>query len=201
MPTDAPEPTSAAEPVARASEPPNTCPRCDRALELRHSDKLVVAACDRGHGLFMSHAVLREAKREGPIGVTALDRTPPPSGREASEPDESPACRCPRCGEPMDRRPFAPHTAEGETHAPVLVDVCAAHGTWFDAGELRGALASRSSTTNHALDKQANATLDVALALEQAREEETMRRAVDTADDLLDTFNFLVLGRGSRRRW
>lgn len=38
--------------------------------------------------------------------------------------------KCPRCAGLMSRRLFAPG-------AKVVVDQCAAHGTWFDASELR----------------------------------------------------------------
>lgn len=141
----------------------------------------------------MTHAVLQEAKGEA---AASLDRAAAAQG--AGEGDETPACRCPRCDEPMSRRAFAVETGAAEGAAPVIVDVCAAHGTWFDAGELRAALTARAGADRRS--EQARATLDVALALEAAREEDSMRRAVDTADDVLDTFNLLVLGRGSRRR-
>jgi hypothetical protein len=87
----------------------------------------------------------------------------------------------------------------------IVIDVCEAHGTWFDAGELRAAAATAapappkpalpSEAGPDDLQRRAAATLDVALALEQARDEETARRAVDVADDVVDTFNLFVLGR------
>lgn len=36
---------------------------------------------------------------------------------------------CPRCGREMKREPLA--------RAKVIIDLCAAHGMWFDTGELR----------------------------------------------------------------
>jgi hypothetical protein len=39
---------------------------------------------------------------------------------------------CPRCAHPMKREPLA--------RAGVTVDLCRAHGMWFDAGELRAFL-------------------------------------------------------------
>lgn len=80
----------------------------------------------------------------------------------------------------------------------VLADVCMTHGTWFDAGELRAVMASRDAAP---VDPgQAKATLDVALALEAARDDGTARAGIAVAEDLLDTFNVLVLGRSSLRR-
>ena len=184
------------EPAARMSEAPNACPRCDDVLEVRHSERLVVAGCARGHGLFMTHAVLREAKAEEIAEVTALDFAAAERHEPLADTAGASSCRCPRCGEPMSHRALSRGSG-----APVIVDVCTAHGTWFDAGELRAALAVRApAERDEDLDERAAATLDVALAFEQAREADAMRDAVDTVDDLLDTFNVLVLGRGHRRR-
>ena len=188
--------SESSEPAARVSDAPNACPRCDDVLEVRHSERLVVAGCARGHGIFMTHAVLREAKGEGIAEVTALDVAPTERKDEIVDPAGAPPCRCPRCGDPMTHRALA-----RGADAPVVVDVCSAHGTWFDAGELRAALAVRAAPErDEDLDKRAAATLDVALAFEQTREADAMRDAVDTVDDLLDTFNVLFLGRGHRRR-
>lgn len=91
--------------------------------------------------------------------------------------------------------------------SPVVVDVCPAHGTWFDAGELRAAAADAAANAGppDELGTRSAATLDVALALEAARDEETARRGVDLTADLLDTFDSLVLGRSRwearRSRW
>jgi Zn-finger nucleic acid-binding protein len=183
---------------------PSLCPRCEIELDVRESEGAVVSACRHGHGLFLTRSVLREVERAGAGMASSLDEGAP-------APDEAPAddtgtAMCPRCREPMTRRTFR----EG---IGIVVDVCAEHGTWFDAGELRAALAAaRRMTTGeraqvglprgqeHDLHERANATLDVALALEQARDEETARRAIDLGDDLLDTFNVVVLGQESKRR-
>lgn len=84
----------------------------------------------------------------------------------------------------------------------VVVDTCAEHGTWFDAGELRELLDARARSVANAdaehpeVAQQAKATLDVALALEAAREKDTMRRGVEVAEDILD----VLFGRPYRRR-
>lgn len=130
-----------------------------------------MAACPAHHGLFVTHRVLTSLVDAAAMGPPAVDE---------------PAVPCPRCTEPMTARNFG-------RDGSIVVDVCDQHGTWFDAGELRApAPAARGGD---AVTKQAAATLDVALALEEARDEQTARAAVDLADDLLDTFNLFVLGR------
>ncbi len=139
--------------------------------------------------------------------VAALDDGPAPDAFTLDERDEAaiaaqdlPPLECPRCRTPMTRGAFSRSSA-------VVVDVCPAHGTWFDAGELRAAAsdAAASAGPRDELGTRSAATLDVALALEAARDEETARRGVDLAADLLDSFDTLVLGRSRsdarRTRW
>ncbi len=107
-------------------------------------------------------------------------------------------------------------TARTFTRGPsIVVDSCEEHGTWFDAGELRAAAAAAARAAPTAVNpdgdgngnsgderaiaaqvnRRATAILDVSLALEGAHDEETARRAVDVAEDMVDTFNLFVLGR------
>lgn len=172
--------------------PPTTgggrgCPRCNVALEVRESEGVIVAVCPSHHGLFVTQAALRAVKG-APAAAQALDVLDRGAANRANDDDASLAC--PTCGETMSRKTVG---------RDVEVDVCATHGTWFDSGELRAALA-REVTTTGDLHARANATLDVALALEAARDADTMRAGIETADDLLDTFNLFVLGRPSLRR-
>jgi Zn-finger nucleic acid-binding protein len=156
------------------------CPRCSTPLVVRDVDGVVVAACPKNHGLFATHHAL-EGLAHAADGPRA---------------EEQPVVACPRCSEPMTARLFT----RGST---IVVDVCDAHGTWLDAGELQAATAepsanaptANSTSASDALNRRAAAILDVSLALEQAREEETAREAIDVADDLIDTFNVFVLGR------
>ncbi len=169
---------SLTEPVAAVRAP--VCPRCSASLVVTDVDGVVVAACPKNHGLFATHHALEGLAHDanGPIA------------------EEQPLVACPRCSEPMTARLFT----RGST---IVVDVCDAHGTWLDAGELQAATAEPSAnapsanptTANDALNRRAAAVLDVSLALEQARDEETAREAIDVADDLIDTFNVFVLGR------
>jgi Zn-finger nucleic acid-binding protein len=167
-------------------------------LAVEDAGGVVVSACPGGHGVFVTDAALEELAA-GPARVAAaLDPGAPAAAADTNAPSS-----CPRCAEPMVRRP-----AGGD--ARVIVDTCADHGTWFDAGELRAALAatrtdrSPDAVDPDALSRQSKATLDVALALDEVREGETVRRAVDVTEDVLGMFSLVVLGksyRPRRRRW
>ncbi len=99
------------------------CPRCNVELDpLRDAPGL--RACVRCGGLFASHITLAEqvARAEGGT-VARIDTV----GEAAIEPTAY--ARCPDCGDFMGRVGFARSSG-------VIVDVCAAHGTWFDRNEL-----------------------------------------------------------------
>lgn len=99
------------------------CPRCNVELDpLRDSPGL--RACIRCGGLFASHITLAEHVARAESGTVArIDVV----GDAAIEPTAY--ARCPDCSDFMGRVGFA--RASG-----VIVDVCAAHGTWFDRNEL-----------------------------------------------------------------
>jgi Zn-finger nucleic acid-binding protein len=179
------------EPVVSVPAAPASrgCPRCAAELAVRSVGGVVVAACPTAHGLFVTHATLRGVKDAPPAVVAAIDAAP---SAPLDLADDDAALVCPTCGETMARRLL------GTSHE-VHVDVCAAHGTWFDAGELRAAMGTtgKGAPLDHA---KVNATLDVALALEAARDEQTARAGIDLAEDVLDTFNVFVLGRPTLRR-
>jgi Zn-finger nucleic acid-binding protein len=92
---------------------------------------------------------------------------------------------CPTCGEIMNRTTFGARSG-------IVVDVCAAHGTWFDRGELEASLsfvrqgglekarrdrAAREHTPD-AVAARARAEAEVAIAYEGAREIGDVRLAV-----------------------
>lgn len=103
------------------------CPRCNVELDsLRDSPGL--RACIRCGGLFASHITLAEQVARAESGTVARIEV---VGDAAIEPTAY--ARCPDCADIMGRVGFA--RASG-----VIVDVCAAHGTWFDRNELTQAL-------------------------------------------------------------
>ncbi len=174
------------------------CPRCGDDLAAREAGGKVVGACDAGHGLFVAHATLRELQasaRAAPAVGASLDVD------AAFVEGETRTLRCPRCGDAMTRRA----SARG---AGVVVDVCGEHGVWFDAGELKAALgaAPPDEPGGAALGRQSKATLDVALALEKARDDGRGARALDALEDAVGLFELAVFGQDlgpnrPRRRW
>jgi Zn-finger nucleic acid-binding protein len=107
------------------------CPRCAAGLHPRLVGDLVIDECAACLGVFLDHIAIKRvivdrarARAEALLG--ALPRTEvqavPAAGQKMYLP-------CPICHVVMNRRLFA-------TGAGVIIDVCRAHGTFFDAGEL-----------------------------------------------------------------
>ncbi len=132
------------------------CPRCGGALSSLDTAQGAALDCANCGGLFVPHDVMArlvEAHRQ--IVPASIRPGPMP-------PDVVSYLPCPDCGERMNRAVFGRRSG-------ILVDTCKVHGTWFDAGELTGALAF--------VEKGG---LDVALAAEKAeREREARQLAVD----------------------
>jgi len=172
-----------------------TCPRCDAELEIHTAeDSLVVSMCKKGgHGIFLTHKMLREVKSAGQAVTRMLDPVAAAPAAALANDDGSPnaTIRCPRCSETMNRRTVAREDGD------VTIDVCDEHGTWFDSGELQAVFAQRKTAPpDPTAEKQAKATLDVALALENARDETAFKRGVDLVEDVMD----IAFGRPYRRR-
>lgn len=115
-------------PYRVAEVPRQRCPRCaDTGLIARAVGHVAVDECPGCHGVFVTTAVLdaivedlalyEEVRRGFPAGPTRAEQPGPMY------------VPCPTCREIMNRRQFAPG-------AGVVVDVCRAHGMWFDACEL-----------------------------------------------------------------
>lgn len=119
--------------VAAAGEqrPDLACPRCDQALRARLVGDVVVDECAHCLGLFLDQIAIRrviegraQARAEALLGALPsrqVEKTAPPGGRMY--------LKCPSCRTIMNRKLFA-------AGAGVIVDVCRAHGTFFDPGEL-----------------------------------------------------------------
>jgi Zn-finger nucleic acid-binding protein len=113
------------------------CPRCAdarlRGLALPGGDERGddVGECIGCGGLFVAHAVLDRATREADArrGVSLQSAVAP-----AGEAERSAYVRCPQCQHWMHRTNFARVSG-------VVIDVCHAHGVWFDHDELPRVLA------------------------------------------------------------
>ena len=112
------------------------CPRCELPLGARQISDLVIDECSRCGGVFVDHVAVdlvvsdHEHERAEAL-LAALRHAPhsplPPAGGKMY-------VKCPTCSVTMNRR----QSASG---ARVVVDVCKAHGTFFDPGELPAIIA------------------------------------------------------------
>jgi Zn-finger nucleic acid-binding protein len=104
------------------------CPRCDLPLSSRTVSDLVVDECTGCQGLFLDElAIRRVLDDEDHTRAEALMDTVPRPARPFT--GGRMYIKCPTCSTVMNRKLFA-------TGSGVIVDVCKAHGTFFDAGEL-----------------------------------------------------------------
>jgi Zn-finger nucleic acid-binding protein len=102
------------------------CPACEATLGEEQVDGVPVYRCEACSGEYVEREVL--------VKLLASHAGPPDAhgaGYVRPSPLADPVryLRCPVCGETMLRRNF--HESSG-----VIVDVCAAHGVWFDRDEL-----------------------------------------------------------------
>jgi Zn-finger nucleic acid-binding protein len=106
------------------------CPRCRAALVASMVSDTLVDCCEGCGGLWLDHEVLErmlDDERRRPTVEVALGRLPPaPLVVDSRKVVYVP---CPECATLMNRKNFA-------NRSGVIVDVCPAHGIWFDQGEL-----------------------------------------------------------------
>jgi len=174
----APHPADAPAP-ARSHGLGPLCPRCTRLL---HEDaERDALACEACRGDFVDHASLA-ARIEGerPRGHDGSPAHPP---RFSSPEQVVRSAWCPECGQVMTRMTFGKRSG-------VVVDVCRAHGTWFDGGELDAVLefvrgggleADFAERPTPAVDAEARALeaqLTVQLLHEQQHDEELVKDVV-----------------------
>ncbi len=99
------------------------CPVCSVALFAAEKDGYRIDACGSCGGSWMSHAHARmmiDGGAKAPIELARMTESILPRAATTSE------RRCPDCQQPLER----------EVIAEVSIDVCDAHGTWFDPREL-----------------------------------------------------------------
>jgi len=130
------------------------CSDCHSPLEAIVEAAGSLLNCRKCGGQFVEHALLRslleEHERMGLAFPDAPYELPPKAGLERVH-----YRPCSICQQMMNRRNFGGKSG-------VIVDVCARHGTWFDAGELPQVLAFVKSG---------------GLLRERAREQERLRQA------------------------
>ncbi len=108
-----------------------SCPDCKRPFSAFSGVGGILRDCATCGGQFVEHALLKALLEQREVYGAA-----PPRNLPRANPLEQPVryVPCPACSDVMARRNF------GRTSG-VIVDVCAKHGTWFDAGELPRVLA------------------------------------------------------------
>jgi Zn-finger nucleic acid-binding protein len=107
------------------------CPRCDHNLHARLIGDIVIDECGTCNGLFLDHVAVKRviADRAQARAEALLGALPTGEPHIVPRPGEKMYVKCPTCRTMMNRKQFA-------TGAGIIVDVCKAHGTFFDAGEL-----------------------------------------------------------------
>lgn len=106
------------------------CPRCDQALSPRRVEDVVIDECMACRGIFLDQIAIQRvvAERRQSRADALMGALP-----NVVNPDRPAAgkmyIKCPVCRVVMNRKLFAAGSG-------VIVDVCRAHGTFFDVGEL-----------------------------------------------------------------
>lgn len=114
--------------VPSSSRSDQQCPDCKLPLHTFASGVGQLLACERCGGQMVTHALLRALieQREA-LGRAVPTPADAPRGNPLAEPVRYRAC--PTCDHMMNRKNFGGVSG-------IVVDVCAIHGTFFDAGEL-----------------------------------------------------------------
>jgi len=109
------------------------CPVCREPLIVAERGGIELDVCLWCHGLWFDAGELallsEKLGRDLTVNEAALERVSTP---------EKPR-QCPRCDRPMDKVAFG-------AAARVLLDRCAAHGLWFDHGELATLIGQLATT-------------------------------------------------------
>ncbi len=111
-----------------------SCPRCrDATLTRVQVGEHEVTECTRCTGVFVDHTTLDRITKASDAQRSARMR--PVASASAAPLPRQPVTYlpCPACGVVMNRKNF------GEISG-IILDVCKAHGVWFDAEELERAL-------------------------------------------------------------
>lgn len=156
------------------------CPRCDRPLLARRVGDLVIDECGGCHGLFLDQVAIKRVitDRAQARAEALLGALPKGTVTQTVGPGQRMYLKCPHCHVVMNRKQFA-------TGAGVIVDVCKAHGTFFDVGEL---------PTIIEFVQQGG--------LEKAKEKELARRVEQAkAAEQRAQFAALQAGRSSSHAW
>jgi Zn-finger nucleic acid-binding protein len=185
------------EPVGGDDERP--CPKCSTALVAFSGTGGVLLDCASCGGQFVEHELLASLLESREVTGLAVER------RVRRAPLGLGAVRyvpCPECRQLMNRKNFG--GASG-----VVVDVCSAHGTWFDEAELprvlafveSGGLALARRHARERLDDRARAErLSAPLPSPDLSGRESFAKDMEAlAEATMELFDWL--GTLSKQRW
>lgn len=114
----------------------SACPGCEKSLVREQVGDLEVLACRACGGLWLDRAVFEQlgASREHQGAVLGALPAPVSASSITGSLGEVRYRPCPACHERMNRVNYAKRSG-------VVLDICKAHGLWFDQDELRRVLA------------------------------------------------------------
>ena len=170
----------ACDPRAPSATDQLTCPRCKIALGAIALDGTVLFQCATCLGGFVSvHAWSDILHRIGEGQPAPLSRfVPLPPGRELETSALLASVACCRCSKPSERVTFG-------VRSHVVVDICAAHGIWFDAAEITRAVQFvRAREQNHGKVPMSDAERREELQLARVNEERRLAARAGEARDL-----------------
>ncbi len=138
--------TQAARAISGQHAEPRDCPRCRQPLTCQLVADTLIDHCDGCLGLWIEHDALEHLIEVHQNRPTQRFRpTAQPRSEAARKRQRVVYVKCPECAGLMTRRNPA-------TRSGIIVDVCHAHGVWFDHEELAHLLAQvRDGTQRIAL--------------------------------------------------
>ena len=105
------------------------CARCELPMTPREVGDVVIDECTGCGGLFLDREAVQRVLDDHGRATLLLDTLPRTEHHPLPKPGAKMYIKCPMCSVLMNRKLFA-------SGAGVVIDVCKAHGTFFDAGEL-----------------------------------------------------------------
>lgn len=123
--------------VIHGDETPRKCPRCrEEPLRVEVVSEAAIERCNRCEGLWVDREtverLVKKHREEGSARLAAAGGQLPTAGAPLKATADG-YLRCPVCQQLMWRQNFGKISG-------VLIDVCRAHGTWFDRDELHRVL-------------------------------------------------------------
>jgi len=111
--------------------PERMCPRCPNPLHARRVGDLVIDECATCHGIFLDHVAIQRVvtDRQQSRADAILGTLPASEVAHSIPPSSRMYVKCPVCVTVMNRKLFSAGSG-------VIIDVCRAHGAFFDVGEL-----------------------------------------------------------------